>query len=106
VNWFAGNHTRLLRNVASPRNWLDVRVVGKTVNRDGIGSRIEVRSGDKLLGVQEIATGFGYASGQMPIAHFGLGDVAAVDVTILLPGGTKPILRRDVRANQLLIVNE
>jgi hypothetical protein len=106
VNWFAGNHTRLLRNVASPRNWLDVRVVGKTVNRDGIGSRIEVRSGDKLLGVQEIATGFGYASGQMPIAHFGLGDVAAIDVTIMLPGGTKPILRRGVKANQRLIVNE
>jgi enediyne biosynthesis protein E4 len=112
INWFQGNHSRLMRNVSPEKKWLTVRVTGKTVNREGIGSRVEVFAAgaigkpEKLLGVQEIATGYGYASGQMPIAHFGLNDAATVDVRVTLPGGKGAIDKPGVKANQVLVVKE
>ena len=38
VNWFQGNHCRLLHNESPPQNWLDVRVVGKKMNKMAIGA--------------------------------------------------------------------
>jgi hypothetical protein len=111
INWFQGNHSRLLRNVSPQRNWLDVRVEGTRSNRIGIGSRVSVYAagfaGDQnaLLGFQEIQTGYGYASGQPAVAHFGLGDRETVDVVIDIPGGNK-VLRERVQAGQTLVMTE
>jgi enediyne biosynthesis protein E4 len=77
---------RLMQNVSPMRHWLDVRVVGRTVNRMGIGSQIKVYSAGqlgnaaRLLGFQELSIGYGYASGQPAVCHFGLGDESSVDV--------------------------
>jgi len=112
VNWFQGNHCRLLQNLSPPKAWLDVRVVGKTTNRMGIGSKIAVyKAGqlgkaEALLGYREISIGYGYASGQLALAHFGLGDATAVDVRVTLPGGKAVIDRAGVKANQVLTINE
>jgi enediyne biosynthesis protein E4 len=112
INWFANNHSRLLRNTSPERKWLDVRVTGKTTNRMGIGASVAVYAAGKLgkpealLGFQEIAIGYGYASGQMPIAHFGLGDVGMVDVRVTLPGGKAVVDKVGVKANQVLVMSE
>jgi hypothetical protein len=112
INWFSNNHSRLLRNVSAEKKWLDVKVVGKTVNRMGIGSKVAVYAPGKLgkpdglLGYQEITVGYGYASGQLPVAHFGLGDAANVDIRITLPGGKGVIDKVGVKANQVLAVQE
>ncbi|MBI2947292.1 MAG: CRTAC1 family protein [Verrucomicrobia bacterium] len=111
VNWFSDNHCRLLRNESHPRNWLQVRVTGRTVNRMGIGSKIRIlksaqsRDAGSLLGFQEVSIGYGYASGQPAVCHFGLGDESEVDLEIALPNGTrlKPMA---VKANQMLNVAE
>jgi enediyne biosynthesis protein E4 len=107
VNWFQGNHSRLLRNDSAPANWLQVVVVGKRVNRMGIGAQVRVvKSGaTELLGFQEISTGYGYASGQPAIAHFGLGNETLVDVEVRLPNG-KMIQQRGIKANQRLRIEE
>jgi enediyne biosynthesis protein E4 len=112
VNWFAGNHCRLLRNESAPRNhWLSVRVVGKRMNRMGIGAQVRVFSAGKtgdaaaLLGFQEIATGYGYASGQPAVAHFGLGTAEVVDVEVKLPNGTL-LTKPGEHADRLLTVDE
>jgi len=84
-------------------HWLDVQVVGKKMNRMGIGAQVRVTRGGELLGWREIATGYGYASGQPAVAHFGLGDVTQVDVEVKLPGGKDdPSIR--VKADQKLVV--
>jgi enediyne biosynthesis protein E4 len=86
-------------------------VVGRTINRMGIGSKVRVfrrgEIGDEgaLLGVQEIAIGYGYASGQAAICHFGLGEQTTVDVQVVLPNGNTKN-ERDVKANQRLVVRE
>jgi hypothetical protein len=112
INWFAGNHSRLLQNASPGENrWLNVRVEGKRMNRMGIGAQVHVYAvgnlGDakSLLGFQEITTGYGYASGQPAIAHFGLGNATKVDARITLPDRTV-LEQRDVAANQLLTIQE
>ena len=108
VNWFAGNHCRLLRNDSPKRHWLDVQVVGKKMNRMGIGAVVRLtRAGkpNELLGRQEVSTGYGYASGQPAVCHFGMGDVTEVDVEVRLPHG--PVIRQtSVKADQKLVVRE
>ena len=85
-------------------------MAGKTVSRDGIGSKVAVYAAGKLgkpealLGHQEISSGYGYASGQMPVAHFGLGDAANVDLRVTLPGGKAGVENGGVKANQVLVI--
>jgi enediyne biosynthesis protein E4 len=106
VNWFNNNHSRLLRNVSPPRNWCEVQVRGKRMNRSGIGAKVTVlTSGGKRIGYQEIGIGYGYASGQPAAAHFGLAAERTVDVRVTFPGG-RTISRNDVRANQRLLMEE
>jgi enediyne biosynthesis protein E4 len=111
INWFPNNHSRLLRNAGSTRNWLQVRVTGKTFNRMGIGAQVRVYPKGKLgnatalLALQEIGTGYGYASGQPAIAHFGLGDEKEVDLRIRTPDG-KTVDRPGVKGGQLHTVDQ
>jgi enediyne biosynthesis protein E4 len=80
---------RLLRNDSlEPNNVLRVQTVGTSVNRDGIGARVEVtvRGGATLW--QMVKTGSSYASqSELPLT-FGLGRAAGVDsVRVVWPGG-------------------
>lgn len=112
INWFRGNHTRLLRNVSDNRNrWLGVRVRGETFNRDGIGSQVKVyaRSDDggrRLIGYQELSTGYGYASGQEPMCHFGLGSADSCDLEIRFPNGMRKRLENVNTLNRILTIEE
>ncbi len=112
VNWFQGNHSRLLRNESDPANqWLGVRVVGKRMNRMGIGAQVRIFAAGKtggdpaLLGFEEITTGYGYASGQPAQAHFGLGAEKSVDVEVRFPDG-KVIRKPGQAAGRLLTIEE
>ena len=111
VNWFSGNYSRLLHNDSPAQGWLDVRVKGRTFNAMGIGSQVRlyavghVGEGAPLLGFQEISTGYGYASGQPAICHFGLGAVESGDLEVRLPGGAV-VKKPNVKAGQLLTVEE
>jgi hypothetical protein len=107
INWFAGNHTRLLKNETRAGNWLRVAVTGDTFNRMGIGSRIEVWStgeSERLLGVQEVQIGCGYASGHPAVCHFGLGAAEQVNLRIRLPDG-RTLSREGVAVNQNYVVD-
>lgn len=107
ANWWAELPSLLLRNESKAGNWLDVAVEGDgDVNRMGIGARVLIyeagKAGqrDALLGAREIATGFGYASSQEAVAHFGLGEQKSVDIEVVLPHGNGTIRRENVNANQ------
>lgn len=111
-SWWAESRSLLLRNETPGGNWLRVRVVGSEgVNRMGISSRVKVYPAGKLgeasalLGCREIATGFGYASGQPATAHFGLGDVSRVDVEVELPHGKGTITRKGIDVNAMITVD-
>jgi hypothetical protein len=83
---------------------------GNGVNRMGIGTLVRVYEAGKLgqpaslIGAREISAGYGYASGQEAIAHFGLGKLDQCDVEVVLPHGKGRIERRGVKADQRLVV--
>jgi hypothetical protein len=112
-SWWPEGQSLLLRNETPSGNWLRVEVRGaRRINRMGIGSRVLLyrkgKSGNQadLIGCREIAVGFGYASGQPAQAHFGLGDLDAVDVEVIFPHGKGRVVRQSVAANQVVIVSE
>ncbi len=111
ANWFRGNHSRLLRNVSRHNRWLDVRVIGRTMNRMGIGAKVRVyKSGELnreagLLGIQEIGTGYGFGSGQAPVAHFGMASTEVVDVVIRFPDGSESAMK-DIHTGRQLTIEQ
>ena len=113
VEWVPSRDSLLYRNVSRAGNYLDVMVrPADGTNAMGIGARIEVYEsgylGDPaaLVGRSEIATGYGYSSGQEAVAHFGLADREQVDLRIVLPHGGSVIERADVAANQRLVLSD
>jgi hypothetical protein len=106
ASWWLESPSVLLRNETPGGHWLqvDLDCAGK-VNRRGIGARINVFRGDALLGSREVQSGFGYASGQPATVHFGLGKDEVVDLEILLPHGGAKIVKKGVKADQLIRVS-
>jgi len=96
----------MLRNESASGHWLEVSVGHEFGS--GLGWRVEVyevgAAGDvsALLGAREITTTQGYSSGVAPVAHFGLGDTDRVDVRLLAPGESEPVVLGDVGADQHL----
>jgi hypothetical protein len=97
---------RLWRNVGSGDatkpapmgNWLALKLSQPDVNRDAVGSWIEVKVGDTTLR-REITVGGGHAGGQLGWVHFGLGSADEAHVRVQWPDGvTGPWLR--LSANQ------
>ena len=109
ANWWVNSRSLLLRNESAAGNWLRVSVQGSgKINRMGIGARLAIYPCGKvgqpaeLLGYREIAVGYGYASGQEAIAHFGLGTLDRCDVQLTLPHGQRTVVRGDVACNQVI----
>ena len=107
ASWWPEARSMLLRNETPGGDWLDVEVPSANgVNRMGVGARVKIYSAGKLgersamLGDREIAVGFGYASGQTAVAHFGLGKETAVDLEVILPHGKGTLRRAGVKAHQ------
>ncbi len=111
INWFQGDHCHLLRNTSVKANWLKVRVIGTgKLNRMGIGARVRVfrktaGKKDQPLGMKEVQIGFGYASGQDGVLHFGAGDAKALRVDVDFQTGTTATYD-NVKPNQTLVVKE
>ncbi len=66
------DHASLLVNqVRSPNHWIAIRTVGTKSNRDGIGARVSVKAGSRVM-VDEVRSGASYASNSDMRVHFGL----------------------------------
>jgi hypothetical protein len=109
ASWWTEAPSLLLHNETQSGHWLDVRVEGSgPVNRQGIGSRVNIYpagqlgNAKELLGSREIAVGYGYASGQPAVAHFGLGEAEKVDVEVVLPHVRGKLSQSGVEANQAI----
>jgi hypothetical protein len=95
----------VLRNDSAPGHWLVFRTVGRNSNRDGIGTRITVRTG-ALSQVREVKRTLSIYSASDPRAHFGLGEATRADlVRVEWPGG-KVDEFRDVSADRHYLVDE
>jgi enediyne biosynthesis protein E4 len=66
--------------------WLQVKLAQTGANRDGIGSWIEVKRGDKISR-REITSGGGHVSGHLGWWHFGLAKADTAEVRVIWPDG-------------------
>jgi hypothetical protein len=100
------NEGKFLRNnKGNENNWLQLKLVGQTSNRDGIGARVRVSAGGKTQTSQKRST-TGYLSQNDPRMHFGLAKNEFADkLEIKWPSGKSQVLEH-INANQVLIVKE
>ena len=102
----AHNKVWLLRNDSTPSsNYLRVKTVGTRSNRDGIGAKVRVTSGDNVQ-QQMIRTGSSYCSQSERVLTFGLGE--SETVTNLEIQWTSGEIDQyvELKANQLIEVIE
>jgi len=102
----------LFHNDLPARNWLRVRLAGKPGNRSATGAviRVYATGGKDLLWCEPIAiwgrqSFHSYYATPSTERHFGLGDHAAVDVTVTFSSG-KQIRRENVPANRVVEITE
>ena len=85
-----GGAAELWQNRSPARNrWLEVRLIGTTSNRDGIGARVHV--GRQVL---TASSSSGYASSSLAPIHFGLGPEPELQfVRIIWPDGAEQTVK-------------
>jgi len=77
----------LVNQVRNSNHWIAIRALGTKSNRDGIGARIRVKTGKRIL-VDEVRSGSSYDSHSDMRVHFGLGASAKIDgVEVRWPSG-------------------
>ena len=77
----------LVNQIRSSNHWIAFKTVGTKSNRDGIGARLTVKAGKRML-VDEVRSGSSYDSNSDMRVHFGLGTATKIDsLTVRWPSG-------------------
>jgi len=77
----------LVNQVRSTNHWIAFKTIGTRSNRDGIGAKIRVKAGDRML-VDEVRSGSSYDSNNDMRVHFGLGSASKLEwVEVRWPSG-------------------
>jgi hypothetical protein len=100
------NRPRLLLNDGgNEKSWIMIHLIGTNCNRDAIGSRIRLTTGDIVQTRWKLSSS-GYLSQSDYRIHFGLGDFAQVDkIEIRWPAGNIQTLN-NIKSNQIIMVKE
>jgi hypothetical protein len=95
----------LRNNKGNQNNWLMLKLIGTTSNRDGIGARVKVTAGGVTQTAQKKSAS-GYLSQNDPRMHFGLAKNQIVDkIEIKWPSGKLQVLE-NMKVNQIIAVKE
>jgi hypothetical protein len=95
----------LMNRTSNGNHWIILKLVGTKDNRDGLGTKIELKTAEGLQ-FNEATTAVGYSSSSDKRVHFGLGSVSVIDkIELLWPTGVKQIIT-NVKADQVLTVVE
>jgi enediyne biosynthesis protein E4 len=77
----------LVNQLRSPNHWIGINTVGTKSNRNGIGARVTVKAGARVM-VDEVRSGSSYDSNSDMRIHFGLGTATKIDsIQIRWPSG-------------------
>jgi len=97
---YRNNERQLYKN-----NYLQVRLTGDSLNKNGIGAWIELHYDSGKLQVYENTPYRGYLSSTQYSAHFGLGKTTRIDSVIIKWPQGKTQLFKNVNANEILKVD-
>ena len=98
---------RLYQNTGNLNGWLNVRLVGSSSPRDGLGASVWLRIGDRWQ--YRFVNGGGggefFSQGSGPV-HFGLGMAPEVDTLIVMWPSGKMNVRSHLAPNQTVTIRE
>ncbi len=95
----------LRNNKGNENNWIALQLVGDESNRDGIGARVTVVSGDIQQYTQKRSAS-GYLSQNDPRLYFGLGsNKMAESIEVIWPSGKVQKLE-NIKSGQFLTIKE
>jgi enediyne biosynthesis protein E4 len=81
----------LVNQVHYDSHWVGIQTKGVKSNRDGLGVKIRVKAGSRIL-VDEVRSGSSYISNSDRRVHFGLGSVNKIEwIEIRWPSGLKEV---------------
>ena len=106
--FIVNNHAppTLLRNEGGNRsNWVYVKLVGASANRDAIGAKIQVKTADQTQ-VREIYAGESYMSANSFVAEFGVGDATQIETLQVTWQSGETQKLHNVPANQRIRITE
>ena len=103
-----GKPTFFRNQLPSENNWLRVKLVGTTTNRNAIGSHLTIYLKDKSWIHELTSGGSGQLSQSSRIAHFGLGNVSTVDSLVIdwLGPDNENTVMYNIPANQLILATQ
>ncbi len=109
TNDFGSEPMVLISDLAekSPKlNWLTVKLVGTTSNRDGLGATVTVTAGSKSY-LKVLDGKSGYLSQSVLPLYFGLGDAEQVDaVEVAWPSGKTQTVTGPIAAKSAMEIRE
>jgi len=95
----------LRNNKGNENNWIALQLVGDESNRDGIGARVTIVSGDIQQYTQK-RTSSGYLSQNDPRLYFGLGSNKMVEsIEVIWPSGKVQKLK-NIKSGQFITIKE
>ena len=87
INNMYASPSLLVNQARSSNHWIGLRTIGVKSDRDGIGARISVKAGVRIL-ADEVRSGSSYSSSSDMRVHFGLGSADKVEwVEVRWPSG-------------------
>ena len=101
-----GDMPKLYQNRCNWGNhWLQVHLIGTTVNKDAIGSRIKLISNGQTQ-IREVSAGGSFIGQNMMTAHFGLGSTQIIDsLVVFWSDGTEQQVE-DLKVDTKIIVKQ
>jgi hypothetical protein len=95
----------VVNRVRNGNHWIGIQTVGVKSNRDGIGAKIRVKAGTRVL-VDEVRSGSSYISNNDQRVHFGLGKTEKVEwVEVRWPSGLTESFR-DIGIDKIVTLKE
>jgi hypothetical protein len=96
----------LLRNqTPSVGHWIEIKTVGDSSNRDGLGARIDVAAGGKTQSML-VRANSSFESASDPRTHFGLGPFTKIDaIVVRWPSGKTDSLSSEP-SDQIIVIQE
>ena len=79
---------QLFKNANRQNNWISLKLVGTTSNKNAVGAVIELTDGNQTLHYQEVSAGLSWLSQNSYYMHFGLGNTNTIsEAKITWPSG-------------------
>lgn len=106
--FIVNNHAppTLLRNNATGRNWLHVKLHGKRANRNAIGAKIRLKTANATQ-MREICAGDSYLSSNSYLAEFGLGAATKIEwLEVTWPNGETQRMHDKFTVNQRIDIRQ